>query len=192
MTLRLRNYPRLAALALLPLAGVEAAAAELPFDTAAVETARAPLERVYDGTVEAVNKATMSAQTSGRIAEVYYDVDDYVEPGDPIVRFTDREQEAALSQAEAALAEALARQNQAAEEFTRAKSLFDAGSSSKREYDQAVAARDAAAARVQAARSAAAAVCCRMLEMLAICMIGWVNDCTYWMNAWMLPTVTLP
>ena len=154
MTLRLRNFPRLAALALLPLAGVQAAAVELPFDSAVVETAQAPLERVYDGTVEAVNQATMSAQTSGRIAEVYYDVDDYVEPGDPIVRFTDREQEAALSQAEAALAEAVARQNQASEEFTRAKALFDAGSSSKREYDQAVAARDAAAARVKAARSA--------------------------------------
>lgn len=154
MTHRHRKFPRLAAFALFPLIGMQAAAAELPFDTALVEIAEAPLERVYDGTVEAVNQATMSAQTAGRIAEVYYDVDDYVEPGDPIVRFTNREQEAALSQAEAALAEALARQNQAAEEFARAKALFDAGSSSKREYDQAVAARDAADARVKAARSA--------------------------------------
>lgn len=128
--------------------------AALPFDTAVVEIAQAPLERVYDGTVEAVNQATMSAQTSGRIAEVYYDVDDYVEPGDPIVRFTNAEQQAQLQQAKASLSEALARQNQATEEFSRASALFESGSSSKREYETAVAARDAADARVAAARSA--------------------------------------
>jgi RND family efflux transporter MFP subunit len=133
-----------------------AAAAELPFDTAVVEIAEAPLERLYDGTVEAVNQATMSAQTSGRIAEVYYDVDDYVEPGAPIVRFTDTEQQAALRQAEASLAEAVALQNQAAEEFRRRAALYEAGSSSRREYEQAVASRDAADARAQAARSAVA------------------------------------
>lgn len=138
------------------LGGPAVAAAQLPFDTTVVETARAPLERVYDGTVEAVNQATMSAQTSGRIAEVYYDVDDYVEPGAPIIRFTNAEQQAALKRAEASLSEALARQNQAAEEFSRAEALFEAGSSSKREYDQAVASRDAANARVEAARSAVA------------------------------------
>ncbi len=145
------TLPGLAAAALLGPAMVLAA---LPFDTVVVEIAQAPLERVYDGTVEAVNQATMSAQTSGRIAEVYYDVDDYVEPGEPIVRFTNTEQQAALRQAQAALSEALARQNQAAEEFSRAEALFQAGSSSKREYDTAVAARDAADARVAAARSA--------------------------------------
>ncbi len=145
------TLPGLAAAALLGPAMVLAA---LPFDTVVVEIAQAPLERVYDGTVEAVNQATMSAQTSGRIAEMYYDVDDYVEPGEPIVRFTNTEQQAALRQAQATLSEALARQNQAAEEFSRAEALFQAGSSSKREYDTAVAARDAADARVAAARSA--------------------------------------
>ncbi len=149
MTRRNRLY--LLPLALVPMPGT---AADLPFDTAVTEIAQAPLERIYDGTVEAVNQATMSAQTSGRIAEVYYDVDDYVEPGAPIIRFTNTEQQAALRQAEASLAEAMARQNQANEEFSRAERLFEAGSSSKREYDQAVASRDAANARVKAARSA--------------------------------------
>jgi len=126
----------------------------LPLETAAVETAQAPLERIYDGTVEAVNRATMSAQTSGRIAEVFYDVDDYVEAGEPIVRFTNVEQQSALRQAQAALTEALAREKQAAAEFQRSEGLFQSGSSSKREYDQALAARDAAVARTAAARSA--------------------------------------
>ena len=147
--------PALSAAAVLTFANSCAGAAEsLPFETAAAETARAPLERVYDGTVEAVNRATMSAQTAGRIAEVFFDVDDYVEPGEPIVRFTDVEQQSALRQAKAALEEALARQKQAESEFSRAEGLFESGSSSRREYDQALAARDAAVARTAAARSA--------------------------------------
>lgn len=129
-------------------------AGELPFDTTVVITDEAPLERVLDGTVEAVNQATMSAQTSGRIAEIYYDVDDYVEPGNPIVRFTDVEQQSALRQAKASLTEAEARQTQANEEFERVSGLFESGSASKREYDQALAARESANARVNAARSA--------------------------------------
>lgn len=126
----------------------------LPFETATVEAAQAPLQRIYDGKVEAVNQATMSAQTSGRVAEVFYDIDDYVDPGAPIVRFTDIEQQAALRQADAALAEATARWTQAEEEFQRTEGLYEAQSSSKREYEQALASRDAAAARVQATRSA--------------------------------------
>ena len=154
---RIANRPTLALAAAAMLVGANwhaQAAEEPPVETAAAEVARAPLERVYDGTVEAVNKATMSAQTSGQVAELFYDVDDYVEPGEPIVRFTDVEQQAALRQAKANLEAALARQQQAVAEFRRAEGLYQSGSSSKREYDQALAARDAAVARVDAARSA--------------------------------------
>lgn len=151
---RISGWPATSFAALLLLTAANAPAEELPFETTVAELARAPLERVYDGTVEAVNKATMSAQTSGRIAEVFYDVDDYVEPGDPIVRFTDVEQQSALRQAKANLEAALARETQAVAEFRRAEGLFQSGSSSKREYDQALAARDAAVARAAAARSA--------------------------------------
>lgn len=125
----------------------------LPFETFTVESAQAPLERIHDGTVEAVHQATMSAQTSGRIAEVFFDVDDYVEPGQPIIRFTDTEQQAGLRRANAALQEAVAREKQAQDEFRRKSELFRSGSSSQREYDEAVAARDSAVARVAAARS---------------------------------------
>jgi len=142
----------LSGLLLLSPAGAQTEAT-LPFDTAAVELAQAPLERVYDGTVEAVHQATMSAQTSGRIAEVFFDVDDYVESGESIVRFTDAEQQSALRGAEAALAEALARQTQTEEDYRRIAGLLESGTTSKRDYDQALAGRDAAAARVTAARS---------------------------------------
>jgi RND family efflux transporter MFP subunit len=136
------------------LLSLTAGADELPFGTAIVELDEAPLERVFDGTVEAVNQATMSAQTSGRIAEVFYDVDDYVEPGAPIIRFDNVEQQAALQQANANLAEANARSTQAKDDFTRVSGLYESGSASKREYDQALAANEAASARVAAALSA--------------------------------------
>jgi RND family efflux transporter MFP subunit len=144
---------RLIAATLIAAGFTMAKADELPFELFTVEKAQAPLERIHDGTVEAVNQATMSAQTSGRIAEVFFDVDDYVQPGQPIIRFTDTEQQAGLRQAEAALKEALARQKQAKDEYRRKNELYQSGSSSQREYDEAVAARDAAAARVTAARS---------------------------------------
>ncbi|MGI9304561.1 MAG: efflux RND transporter periplasmic adaptor subunit [Gammaproteobacteria bacterium] len=153
---RPRQSLRWIALAVLVFADM-APAQELrdrPFDTAAAVLEKAPLERLYDGTVEAVNQATVSAQTAGRVAEIFYDIDDYVEAGSPIVRFTDVEQKSALRQAEAGLREALARQKQAGEEFRRASRLYEAGSGSRREYERALAARDAATARVASARSA--------------------------------------
>lgn len=130
----------------------EQAASLLAATTASYESA--PFERLYDGTVEAVNRATVSAQTAGRVAELFYDVDDYVEANSPIIRFTDVEQRARLRQAEAAVAEAETRLREAEDEFRRTQSLFDQNAGTRREYDQAIAARDAAAARLNAARSA--------------------------------------
>jgi RND family efflux transporter MFP subunit len=149
------NTLRMALPVLLFLATAQAD--ELTFDTVTVVLDETPRERLLDGTVEAVNQATMSAQTAGRIAEVFFDVDDFVQAGEPIARFTDVEQQSALRQAQAALAEARARQSQANGEFRRVAGLFEAESASKREYDQALAARDAARARVEAAASSVVA-----------------------------------
>lgn len=130
-----------------------ASAAEVPLATLTVEYEKAPRERVWDGTVEAVNQATVSAQTSGRVAEIFYDVDDFVEAGAPIMRFTDTEQRAALGSARAALEEAEARAAEAESEFTRVSSMFENGTVARARYDQARANRDAAAARLESARA---------------------------------------
>ena len=116
----------------------------------------APRERVWDGRIEAVNQATVSAQTSGRIAELPFDVNDFVDAGAVIMRFTDTEQRAALSRANAALEEAQARLQQAEQEFTRVSSMFENATVSKSRFDQAKADRDAAQARLNAARSGVA------------------------------------
>lgn len=156
--MRSRQESSLAAFCLLPLLVSNALAQPSSgLETVAAVIESAPLERLYDGTVEAVNEATVSAQTSGRIAEIFYDIDDYVEAGAPIMRFTDVEQQAALRQAEATLNEAEARLREVQDEFERTAGLFERGSSSQREYERALSERDAAAARVAAAQSAVSA-----------------------------------
>jgi RND family efflux transporter MFP subunit len=128
------------------------AAAELP--TAEAKIAVVDEEQVLDGVVEAVNRSTVSAQTSGRIIELPFDVDDYVEQGQVIVRFRDTEQKAQLEQAQASLAEAQAQLAQAKAAYERIASLLDKKLVSKSQMDQARAAYESAKAREEAARAA--------------------------------------
>jgi multidrug efflux pump subunit AcrA (membrane-fusion protein) len=139
------------------LGATSAMAAETDaLDTADATLEPAAIERVFDGKVEAVNQATVSAQTGGRIAEVNYDVDDYVDAGAVLFRFTDVEQRATLRQAEAQLAEAEALSNEAEEQYRRALNLQERGLGSQRDLDRALASRKSAAARVEVAESAVA------------------------------------
>ena len=63
-------------------------------------------ERILDAVIEAVNKATVSAQTSGRVTKIYFDVDDVVNKGDVLLRMRDREQRARFDAAKARHVEA--------------------------------------------------------------------------------------
>lgn len=129
------------------------AQAAVPFETATATYTDAARERVWDGRVEAVNQATVSAQTSGRIAELPFDVNDYVEAGDILMRFTDTEQKAVLARAEAALQEANARLAESNQEFERFSKMIENNSVSQSRFDQSRANRDAARARLNAASS---------------------------------------
>jgi len=91
--------------------------AEVPFPTIEVVFQAAPRERIWDGRIEAVNQTTVSAQTSGRIAELPFDVNDFVESGSVIMRLTDTEQRASLAHAQATLEEGQARYAQADQEY---------------------------------------------------------------------------
>lgn len=146
----------IASIALLCCAIADPGHAAVPFATVKAAYEIAPRERLWDGRIEAVNQATVSAQTSGRIAELPFDVNDFVEAGSVIMRFTDTEQRAALVRAEAALGEAQARSAQAEQEFGRVSSMFENATVSKARFDQAKADRDAARARLDASRSGVA------------------------------------
>lgn len=112
------------------------------------ETAR---EFWLDGTVEAINQTTLSAQTRGQVEQILFDVDDFVEKGQVVVKLKDTEQRAGLDQARADLKEAKARRQEALDDFNRTKDLFGRKLASQSQLDKATAALKSAKARKEAA-----------------------------------------
>ncbi len=136
------------ALLLLPLA---LSATEL--ETVVAELRELPRVRLFDATVEAVNQATVTAETAGTVQEVLFDVDDYVTAGAVLVRFRDTEPRARAEAARASVAEARALLAQAEQEYARVNDIFQRKLVSKSSLDAALAARDTARARLAAAKA---------------------------------------
>ena len=132
--------------------GHHLSAAEL--ETIAVGYQQVPHIYRLDGVIEAVNQTTVSAQISGQVEAVLFDVDDYVEKGEIIVRLNDKQPASRLKQAQADLEEASARFQEAEEEFDRIKGVFEKKAVSEKAMDAAEAAKKAAQARREAARAA--------------------------------------
>ncbi|MFO8142032.1 MAG: efflux RND transporter periplasmic adaptor subunit [Marinobacter sp.] len=122
------------------------------------KVARAPLTEVVhlDGLIEAVQQSTVSAQTSGTVMELPFDVDDSVTAGDLIVRLEDSEQQARLRQAEAGLEEAQSGLQNARQQFSRIEAIHERGLVSRQEFDQARNNLSAANARVERAEASVA------------------------------------
>lgn len=113
----------------------------------------------WDGVVQPVEQAVLSAQTAGRVTALSADVDQKVAAGAVLLRLTGEEQQAAVRSAEAQLASGEARALDAAARFRRASELVGRQLISRDEFDQiqaansaAIAARDAAAAQLADAR----------------------------------------
>lgn len=130
-----------------------APSATTPLAAVAVQAERTPLERRLDGVIEAVNQGTVAAQTSGRVAAILYDVNDFVPAGAVIIRLRSTEQHAGLAQAEAALSEATARETEAQTRYGRIADMYQRKVVPKATLDEATANRDAAVARLAAARA---------------------------------------
>lgn len=145
---------RLATAAFMWLALIaDASAAGEGLDTALVEAQSLPEVYVADALIEAVQQATVAAETSGRIKEINFDVDDVVAKGDVLLRFTDKEQRAGLARAEAAEKESLARLQQAEAEHERVQSIYAQKLVAKSALDKAVADLKSAQERVNAAKA---------------------------------------
>ncbi|MCA1805245.1 MAG: efflux RND transporter periplasmic adaptor subunit [Xanthomonadaceae bacterium] len=129
------------------------AAEDSTLATQRVETQTLPIERRFDGIVEAVHQGTLSSQVSGRIEEVLFDVDDFVEAGTLLVRFRDLDQQAGVSRAQAGLREAEARVRETGAELQRFQQLFGENLVSRAGLDRAEAEAKAAQARLKAARA---------------------------------------
>jgi len=148
-----RPLTRLAFLALAAaLLGRPALGAEL--ETAPVERREVPREYRLDGLVEATQQTTVSAQTSGLVEEVLFDVDDYVTKDQLIVRLKDTEHRARVAQAEASADAAQAKLVEARRDHERVKGIFAKDLASKAEMDRATAALQSAEAQAEAAAAA--------------------------------------
>ena len=123
-------------------------------ETTVVKRIEAARERLFEGVIEAERSSTVSAQTSGRILAIHFDVNDRVEKGALLVEIDDTQQKAALEQARAALKAAQAKLIAARQAFNRISQLYRRGTAPKAQFDQAKAEYEAAQAGVRQAEAA--------------------------------------
>jgi RND family efflux transporter MFP subunit len=138
---------------LLSMAAIATAYAAEPLAVATAEKYVLPDVFVTDAVIEAVHRATLAAETTGRIKKILFDVDDLVTKGEVLLRFTDKEQQASLARAEAAQKEAVARLQQAESDHTRTESIFARKLVAKSAVDKSSADLKAAQQRVNAAEA---------------------------------------
>jgi RND family efflux transporter MFP subunit len=115
------------------------------------------VEQTYsvEGLVEATRQSTVSAQISGRIKEINFDVGSRVSKGQVILRIDERETAQALASSNAQVLQAQATLQNAKSNFERSKQLFEQKFISQSALDKAQA--DYQVARAQAAASEAGA-----------------------------------
>ena len=108
-----------------------------------------------EGLVEATRQSTVSAQISGRIKEINFDVGSHVNKGQVILRIDERETGQALAGSNAQVLQAQATLQNAKAAYERSKQLFEQKFISQSALDKAQA--DYQVARAQAAASEAGA-----------------------------------
>lgn len=124
----------------------------MALDTLVLESRSVADTFVVDGTIEAINKATLTAQTQGRVTAIHFDVDDYVEQGELVLELQNSEQKSRVNSATGALEEARAAEQEASKNFARVEDLVKSGTLSQADFDRSKASMDAARARVKQAQ----------------------------------------
>ena len=153
-----------ASLALLAAAGLALAAcgpsgpaptpkAAAPLSTATAELREVDLTTSAEAVVEAVRQSTVSAQVSGRIVDIRFDVGDRGEKGPVILRIDERAASQAVAASEAQVREAEANLVNARASYERARQLLAQKFVSQAAVDQSVSAWQAALAQVEAVRA---------------------------------------
>ena len=155
--MRLRRAFAASLLLVLAACGGEQKAAELPplpkLATITVQSGSAGQGRTWDGVIEAVQQADLSAQTAGRVVAVDVDVNDRVAAGAVLLRLTAVEQRAGANVARAQLRAADAAATEAEATFARYSALAAKQLVSRLQIDQLRAARDSAIAARDAAHA---------------------------------------
>src|SRR5512135_1247199 len=136
-------------------AGLSASAMAEPLEAAPVQLREVEQTYSIDGVVEATRQSTVSAQISGRVKAVYFDVGDRVSKGQVILRIDEREANQALAGSRAQLSQAEASLQNARLNYERSKQLFAQKFISQAALDKAKS--DYEVAQAQAAASEAGA-----------------------------------
>lgn len=136
------------------------ALAALPFPLGVVEFREVDQTYVAEGQVEAVKQATVSAQISGRIIELRFDVGDFVQKGAVIARIDESVVGQQLAGSQAQVAQARAVLDNAKASYERSRQLFEQKFISQAGMDKATseykAAQASASASIAGAGQAAA------------------------------------
>ena len=125
----------------------------VPVVAETAESRDIPLEVRAIGNVEAFNSVSIKAQTTGEVAGVFFQEGQDVKKDDLLFKIDARPYEAALKQAEAALARNAAQARNAEEQAKRYAVLVDKDYVSRDQYDQLRANADALAAAVESDRA---------------------------------------
>lgn len=170
------------------LFGVSVLAAE-PLALAPVQYREVVQTYSVDGVVEATRQSTVSAQISGRVKAIFFDVGDRVSKGQILLKIDEREAEQALAGSRAQLSQAQAALQNARLNYERSQELFKqkfisqaALDKAKSDYEMAKAQADASAAGAQQSALAqsytsviapyAGVVSARMVEMGEMVTVG--------------------
>jgi RND family efflux transporter MFP subunit len=129
--------------------------AALPFKVGTVQFREVDQTYAAEGLVEAVNQSTVSAQISGRIVELKFDVGDYVKQGQVIARIDESVVGQQVAGSQAQVAQARANLENAKASYERSQQLFAQKFISQAALDKATA--EYKAAQAQAAASMAGA-----------------------------------
>ena len=125
--------------------------------TSPVEIREVELTTSAEAVVEAVRQSTVSAQVSGRIVDIRFDVGDRVEKGSVILRIDERAATQALAASEAQVREAEATLANARANYERARQLLAQKFVSQAAVDKAEADFKAAESRMKATLAGAGA-----------------------------------
>ncbi len=117
-------------------------------NSAAVEMRDVEITYSAEAVVEAVRQSTVSAQISGRIVDLRFDVGDFVKKGEVIARIDERAASQAVAATEAQVREAEAAMRNARAEYERSKQLVAQKFLSQAALDRSEAAYRSAQARV--------------------------------------------
>ena len=139
-----------------PPAGAQSPGGErppMPVTVVTLEASEVTLSSILPGRVAASGLAEVRPQVSGIVTERLFEEGRPVEKGDPLYRIDAASYEAAQAAAEAGLAQAQAQLGAAEREETRQQELLSRRVTSQQTFDDAVAARDVAAAAVKVAEA---------------------------------------